>query len=207
MYIVWLIVLNKLEEGERIEVKMVKWGRFDLGRILITWFWFILFYFFVFLGPHLQYMEVPRLGVESELQLPAYATATATPWYATAHGNTRSLTHWVRPGNEPGSPQRHHQVLNRWATAGTPQLFLKRTEDITEFTHKAPTLVAPTFLTGATWTCLRCWHLSAYIQRHYYPPNRKMHNMFPFLNYYLLIKSVHVEISIVSIDDTQPLAG
>ena len=24
-------------------------------------------------------MEVPRLGVESELQLPAYATATATP--------------------------------------------------------------------------------------------------------------------------------
>ena len=25
------------------------------------------FYFFVFLGPHLRYMEVPRLGVESEL--------------------------------------------------------------------------------------------------------------------------------------------
>ena len=24
-------------------------------------------------------MEVPRLGVESELQLPAYTTATATP--------------------------------------------------------------------------------------------------------------------------------
>ena len=31
-----------------------------------------------FLGPHLQHMEVPRLGVESELQLPAYTTATAT---------------------------------------------------------------------------------------------------------------------------------
>ena len=31
-----------------------------------------------FLGPHVQHMEVPRLGVESELQLPAYATATAT---------------------------------------------------------------------------------------------------------------------------------
>ena len=27
----------------------------------------------------MQHMEVPRLGVESELQLPAYATATATP--------------------------------------------------------------------------------------------------------------------------------
>ena len=30
-----------------------------------------------FLGLHLQHMEVPRLGPESELQLPAYATATA----------------------------------------------------------------------------------------------------------------------------------
>ena len=34
---------------------------------------------FFFSGLHLQHMEVPRLGVESELQLPAYTTATATP--------------------------------------------------------------------------------------------------------------------------------
>ena len=34
--------------------------------------------FFFFLGPHLQHMEVPGLGAESELQLPAYTTATAT---------------------------------------------------------------------------------------------------------------------------------
>ena len=32
----------------------------------------------VFLGPLPQHMEVPRLGVHLELQLPAYATATAT---------------------------------------------------------------------------------------------------------------------------------
>ena len=31
------------------------------------------------LGPHLQHMEVPRLRVESELQLLVYATATAPP--------------------------------------------------------------------------------------------------------------------------------
>ena len=37
------------------------------------------FVLFVFLGPHLHHMEVPRLGVESELQLPAYTTAIATP--------------------------------------------------------------------------------------------------------------------------------
>ena len=34
-------------------------------------------------------MEVPRLGVGSELELPVYTTATATP----AHGNARPLTH------------------------------------------------------------------------------------------------------------------
>ena len=33
--------------------------------------------FVLLLGPHPRHMEVPRLGVESELQLPAYATATA----------------------------------------------------------------------------------------------------------------------------------
>ena len=41
---------------------------------------YILFHSFIylvcFLGLHLQHMEVPRLGVESELQLPAYTTAT-----------------------------------------------------------------------------------------------------------------------------------
>ena len=35
--------------------------------------------FFFLLGPHLWHMEIPRLGVELELQLPAYTTATATP--------------------------------------------------------------------------------------------------------------------------------
>ena len=37
----------------------------------------IFLYFFVFLGPHSWHMEVPRLGVELELQLPACTTATA----------------------------------------------------------------------------------------------------------------------------------
>ena len=35
-------------------------------------------FLFVFLGLHSWHMEVPRLGVESELQLPAYTTAIAT---------------------------------------------------------------------------------------------------------------------------------
>ena len=35
-------------------------------------------FFFGFLGPHPPHMEVPNLGVELELKLPAYTTATAT---------------------------------------------------------------------------------------------------------------------------------
>ena len=56
------------------------------------------FLFCLFLRPHLRPMEVPRPGVESELQLPVYTTATATldpshVWtYTTAHGNARSST-------------------------------------------------------------------------------------------------------------------
>ena len=56
----------------------------------LIWLYFMrtyssLFFFsfsFCFLGPHLQYMEVLRLGVELELQLLAYITAIATldPW-------------------------------------------------------------------------------------------------------------------------------
>ena len=38
-----------------------------------------LFLFFIFIGLHLQHMEVPRLGVESELQLLTYTAAKATP--------------------------------------------------------------------------------------------------------------------------------
>ena len=39
---------------------------------------FFVFVFFVFLGPHAWHMDVPRLGVQSELQLLDYTTATAT---------------------------------------------------------------------------------------------------------------------------------
>ena len=42
-------------------------------------FFFLFYYFilFLFLELYLWHMEVPRLGIESELQLPAYTTATA----------------------------------------------------------------------------------------------------------------------------------
>ena len=46
-------------------------------RKLFVLFLFISFYYFFFLGPHVPHMEVPELGVQLELQPPAYPTATA----------------------------------------------------------------------------------------------------------------------------------
>ena len=40
-------------------------------------FYFFNYYLFAFFGLHLQHLEVPGLGVKSELQLLAYTTATA----------------------------------------------------------------------------------------------------------------------------------
>ena len=60
---------------------------------------YFFFPFIFFLGPHLQHMEVPWLGVESELQLPptpqpqpCQIQATSAT-YTTTQGNVRSLTH------------------------------------------------------------------------------------------------------------------
>ena len=43
---------------------------------------------------HPRHMDIPKLGVKLELQQLAYITA---------HSNTRSLTHRVRPGVKPMS--------------------------------------------------------------------------------------------------------
>ena len=48
-------------------------------------FLFIYLFIFVFLGPHPQHMEVPRLGVQSELWPLAYDTATAMPDPSKSH--------------------------------------------------------------------------------------------------------------------------
>ena len=83
--------------------------------------------FISFLGPRPRHVDVPRLGVESELQPPAYTRATATPdlhpasaTYTTAHGNAGSVIHWARPGIELSSSW----VLVRFITAEPQWEFL-----------------------------------------------------------------------------------
>ena len=49
-----------------------------MAYLFIYLFIYFLSLFFYFLRPHLWHTEVPRLGIESEPQLPAYITATVT---------------------------------------------------------------------------------------------------------------------------------
>ena len=61
---------------QAVEVASCTVGRAQNEGVYRTGFFF---FFFCFLGPHLQPMEVPSLGVESKLQWLAYATVTAVP--------------------------------------------------------------------------------------------------------------------------------
>ena len=96
--------------------------RFVLGILFVSLF--LLF----FLGLHPWHMEVPRLGVQSELQLPAYTIATAT-WEPS---RIRDLYHrswqcWIlNPLSEARDQTLNLMVTSRicfcCATTGTPLL-------------------------------------------------------------------------------------
>ena len=68
---------------------------------------FLFLFLFCFFGPHPWHMAFPSLGVKTELQLLAFATAkqrgiqSASATYTTVHRNARSLTHKARPRTEP----------------------------------------------------------------------------------------------------------
>ena len=86
------------------------------------------FCLFVFLGPHLRHMGVPRLGVQLELLLPAYATATATQDPSSICDlHHSSWQHWIlNPLSRARDRTRNLMVPSRipfhCATTGPPYL-------------------------------------------------------------------------------------
>ena len=83
--------------------------------------------FFFVLGPHPWLVEIPRLGVLSELQLQVYITATTMPDPGLGvctlhHSSQRALS--LTPLSEARYPTRNRMVPNRihfrCATMGTP---------------------------------------------------------------------------------------
>ena len=87
--------------------------------------------FVCFLGLHLRHMEVPRLGVELELQLLTYATATATQdpscFRDLGHSSQRS---WIPDPLSKTRDQTCILMATSWicfhcATMGIPCLFFQ----------------------------------------------------------------------------------
>ena len=96
-----------------------------LASSSVSCFWFLgvffLFVCFFFLGMHLQHMEVSRLGLESEIQLPATATATCI---CDLH---HSSQHWILNPLSEARDRAHilmdiSWVRNHRAATGTPLL-------------------------------------------------------------------------------------
>ena len=124
--------------GNCYEKKNKSWGRrvsfVDWAHNLISFFFFLsfflFFFFFCLFGPHLWHIEVPRLGVESELQLrltprPQYHQIWATfVTYAAAYSNTKSLPAQSSQGIEPTSSWRLCPILTCWAIKETPRMWI-----------------------------------------------------------------------------------
>ena len=65
------------------------------------------FFFFFFLWLNLKHMEVPRLGIKSELQLPVYTTATWDP----SHVYDLHYSSWQRQILNPLSEARDQTCI------------------------------------------------------------------------------------------------
>ena len=86
--------------------------------------------FVCFSGLHLRHIEIPRLRVESELQLPDYTTVTVS-WDPSCICDLHhsSLQHWSLSSLNEDRDQTHvfmdtSQVHYCWAMMGTPKLTL-----------------------------------------------------------------------------------
>ena len=82
----WLVLEDLNTTSSRkpsLTAPLAEWAAPSQGSQISPCF-LCLTFFFIFLGLHPKHMEVPRLGVKSEVQPLAYPTA---------HGNARSLTH------------------------------------------------------------------------------------------------------------------
>ena len=99
-----------------------------LGHMVVLFSFLFIFNFFIFcfLGSHLWHMEVPRLGVKLELQLPAYATATATLDPSRVCDLHHSSRQWQTPNTLSEARDRTRILMDtRWATMGMPIFILQ----------------------------------------------------------------------------------
>ena len=97
---------------------------FSFSLSLFFVFFVCLFVCFCSLGPYLRHIEVPRLGIESELQLLVYTTATATqdPSHDLHHSSRqcRILNPFSKARDRTHNLKALSQICFCCATTGTP---------------------------------------------------------------------------------------
>ena len=87
---------------------------------------FFFFFSFVFRATP-RHMEVPRPGVKSELHLPTYATATATPdlrHVCNLHQSSRRILNPPSKARDPAHILKDSWIIFYCATTGTPRTFI-----------------------------------------------------------------------------------
>ena len=100
--------------------------KYNILFVYLFIYLYFIYLFLAFLGLHLQHMEVLRLVVESELQLPAYATAIAT-WDLScvfklhySSGQCWILNPLSKARNRTCILVDTSWIRYHWATTGTP---------------------------------------------------------------------------------------
>ena len=126
-----------------------------------VWFLSLSSHYFIylfFLGPHQQYIKVHRLGVESELQLRAYATATTMP--DLSHVCDLHCSSWQRQILDPLSEARDWTHLMLMDTSQILNLMSRnRNSNICGILSRLVSLSNPhhlimAFLRGGVFKCL-----------------------------------------------------
>ena len=114
------------------------------------------FFFFCFLGPNLGPKEVPRLGVESELQLTACTTATATQ----DPSRVCDLYH----------TSRQRRILNPWSEARDWTCVLRDTSQVLSLlSHDGNYKNAPYFVCRVFYVYIFKYSFMDELDSHRYP--------------------------------------
>ena len=131
-------------------------------------FWFVLgllfFFFFCFFALYPQHMEVPRLGVLSELQLGAYTPATAMPdlsYICDLHHSSRQ--HRI-PNPLSGARNRIHILMDTsWVCYCWAQQELQKFFPSNQKWRKGVKNGLKELFRTIVWICAKAKHLSSSI--------------------------------------------
>ena len=106
---------------------LLKHSYFTISQDFVGFFFFVVVV--VFLGPHPKHMEVPRLGVKSELQVQAYTATTVIQDLRRIRGlyqSSKQCQILNSLGKTRYGTSKHmdiRRICHHWAMMGTPNYY------------------------------------------------------------------------------------